>query len=129
MAQEIKIATVLAAVLLLAGCNGNQNVRDIDIQEVKVPFLYCPPPPRVQRPTLVIEQLSPADQTDPGKVAQAYKASFIQLRGYTENLEQILQQYNATSSEFEDLRKQMRELYPDADIEQLEREAVPPPTQ
>ena len=121
-----KTIAVIAAALLLAGCNGGQNVRDIEVQEVKVPFLYCPAPPRVQRPVLVIESLSPADRADPGKVAQAYKASFIQLRGYTENLEQILKQYDATSQEFDDLRNQMREMYPEADIEQLEREAGKP---
>lgn len=121
--MKTKLASIFCVALLLSACGGNP-VKDVDVQQVKVPFLYCPAPPRVQRPVLVIDQLSPADQTDPGKVAQAYKASFIQLRGYVENLEQILRQYDSTSQEFEDLRKQVRELYPELPIEQLEKEAT-----
>ena len=125
-----KITIALAAVFLLAGCGATtQTVKEVEIQEVKVPFLYCPAPPRVSRPILVIDTLTPADRADPGKVAQAYKASFIQLRGYAVNLEQILAQYNETSSAYEDLRKQMKELYPDTDLNELEREAVKQPTE
>ena len=128
MAQKT-IAAVAVVVLLLTGCVKQDVVKEVEIQEVKVPFLYCPAPPRVSRPVLIINTLSPADLTDPGKVAQAYKASFIQIRGYAENLEQILQQYNETSEAYEDLRNQMKELHPDVDINELEREAVKPPAE
>ena len=121
--QTKTIASLCLAAFVLTGC-GNQNVKEIEIQEVKVPFLYCPAPPRVERPSLIINTLSPSDLTDPGKVAQAYKASFIQIRGYTQNLEEILEQYNETSKAYEDLRKQMKELYPDTDLQELERDAV-----
>lgn len=85
-----RIILLLPFLLILTGCPGNVKT---EVVEVKIPVSSCPAPKEVLRPTLPIDSLSTTDAADPGKVAQAYKATVRALIGYAQELEQILEGY------------------------------------
>lgn len=80
-------------ITLLVGCAGQPTiVKEIRVQEVKVPVIIRPsPPPKLERPALPIEQLTSG--VPPGVVVQKYKATVKILQGYIKELEQILDGY------------------------------------
>ena len=90
----IKVALVFV-VVLLAGCAENPFRPDPIIQTVSVnkPVLYCPAPPEFIYPKLVILDLVPGDEKDPGKVAQHYKAVVKQLEGEIKARDRALRAY------------------------------------
>lgn len=88
----------LALVLTLSGCGlFKQEVR-VETIIVKVPVIVpVPAPKEIDRPELMIEQLTDADKKEPGKVEQFYRATVKQLQGYAEELEAIVEGYRILS--------------------------------
>jgi len=92
----MKYALILS--LLLAGCGTTQPIERTTTVEVKVPVpTPIPAPPDSVRPELMIYQLTDADNKNPGKVVQYYKASIKQLQGYAEQLETVIDGYRKAS--------------------------------
>ena len=60
-------------------------------------------PPKIKKPELLIEQLTPADVNDPGKVAQSYAGSILQLKQYCETLEFTLEHYQHIHDTYKNL--------------------------
>lgn len=91
---------MLIFILLSSGCASTQ-IKEVFVPQVKIETQFvkeyvpvpCPPPPNVVRPELIIFQLTPEDDTSPGKVVQAYKASVLQLQNYSAELENLLNAY------------------------------------
>lgn len=80
---------------LLAGCTVLPQRVKTETVTVKVPVLYCPAPPKdvLVRPKLPINDIQPGDESDPGKVAQNYKATVKTLQNYSFILEKTVKQY------------------------------------
>jgi len=107
-----KIVTVLLLGIFMTGCSTMNGAVKTDVKYVYKPLLVCPAPPAMEKPLLLIDQLSEEDKKDPGKVAQAYKASVKQLTNYLNDLELVVKQYDATSKQYEELKKIVDEQYP-----------------
>ena len=99
---------LLIAVLFLLGCT-NQPVRiKTEIQEVKVPILYCPAPPNIEKPLLPIHQMTTQQKNNQAEVAKHYAATIKVLFGYIKQLELALQLYDETSKSYDsDLLQQL----------------------
>ena len=99
-----KLGLALAATaVVLGGCAGMET-RPLSTQvvEINTPILYTPRPPILDRPDLIIHELSPAERNNPGTVAQFYKATLLQLLGYVEELESVIDGYTTISNTLED---------------------------
>lgn len=96
--------TIIAA-LFLAGC----GVTPVKTVEVSKPIPYCPAPPEVVKCTFYVDQLTSADLTDPGKVAQAYKLDMTCLRANDLTLRKIIAAYQDISVKAEDVEKMLQE--------------------
>lgn len=96
----VKAFSLILGLALLSGCASSQ-VKEVFVPQVKIETQFvkeyvpvpCPPPPNVVRPELIIFQLTPEDETSPGKVVKAYKASVLQLQNYSAELEHLLNAY------------------------------------
>lgn len=102
---------IIILVSLVSGCAG-LKIKDpdqVNLQESLVPILYCPSPPRVERPALPIETITNIDNKDPGIVAKKYKATIKALQGYSIQLEEALKSYDEASKAYEDLRKRFKQ--------------------
>lgn len=78
---------LLIALLMLPGC----STMGVPVQ-VDVPVIASnPPPPKIERPALPIEQLHAG--SDPGLVMRSYVATVIILQGYATQLEEMLDGY------------------------------------
>lgn len=97
-----KIALLIILLIILFGC---AEKRVLDIQEVKVPILYCPKPAVVERPSLPIINIREMDT--PGEVAKKYKATVKVLQDYSIQLEEIVKSYNDVNMSYEELRSKM----------------------
>lgn len=95
----VKIMVLLLCVCL-SGCSlffkkEKEYVYITKTIEVDKPVFQCPSKLKEMnyptRPSLHIWELTEQDATDPGKVAQYYKASIKQLLNYAEELEQTEQ--------------------------------------
>jgi hypothetical protein len=103
------MAIILMSVALLTGCAG---FKQTEFVEVSKPVLACPPPPGLNRPSLAIEHLTPEDRANYGKVAQAYKATVLQLRHYAEEMEYILDAYQGISKDYDEVRRMLDPTLP-----------------
>ena len=74
---------------------------------VDKPFPACPKPPVVPEYDLWVDKLTDLDLTDPGKVGQAYKHDMIYLRQRLVMDNQILLQYEKTSQQYDEAKKQI----------------------
>lgn len=88
---------IFALTLLATGC-GTVAKKDTPdpVQIQRVPQIItaeCPTPKDVTRPALLINLLSDEDKNDAGKIAQAYKATILQLQRYSSELETMLDAY------------------------------------
>lgn len=102
---------ILTLALVCSACApAKQYVIRNQVQYVDKPVFICPKPPEVPQYTFLVDQLTPADQTDPGKVGQAYVHDMIILRETDRILRSILQQYTTTSVNFEQVRQQVDKL-------------------
>jgi hypothetical protein len=100
---------IIIIFLFLGGCSTGQT----KIDEVQVPILVCPMPPKVSRPELEIYKLSEKDLNDPGKVAQAIKVTLVQLQSYSIILETIIETYKNTSEGYDALRQELDLRFPE----------------
>jgi len=107
----VKTITSMLLVLLLVGCAGKQVRLKTEVQEKHIPVLYCPAPPKVVRPELAIDKLTPEMMKNPGEVVKHYKATIIQLQGLTVELETILKQYDENNEAYDELERQFKEKW------------------
>lgn len=80
---------ILVAAFGLAGCDRPLQIATTT-QKVAVPVLYCPAPPQTEQPafpTVCNENASD------GELAKCYKASVELWKGYSKELEVIIQGY------------------------------------
>lgn len=101
----VKLFAIIGMVLALAACGPGTVKLRTEVQQVYVPLLYCPAPPDIMRPVLPIHALTDEDADDPGKVVVHYKATVLILEGYITELETIVNQYDKSNAEYEELRK------------------------
>ena len=78
-----------------------------EVQKVSVPILYCPAPPKIERPKLPIHQMTKEDLQKDGEVAKRYKATVKALIGYAKELESSLNEYNEINKAYEEKRKEI----------------------
>lgn len=110
MGSRTIITTI--ALLVLAGC-ATTNVPPP--KEILTPVLSCPAPPVVERPKLLAAELEQTDINDPGKVVQIYAATILQLQGYAEQLEAIVETYKKAAQEVGDVGKRLEKLRAEPD--------------
>jgi len=91
----------MVAVMLATGCASTPTFKT-QVVEIRTPVLYSPRPPILDRPDLIIHELSVAERRDPGTVAKYYKATVLQLLGYTEELESVLESYKVIANTLND---------------------------
>lgn len=93
----MKILIAATMISLLTGCGTlikKDSPEPVQIQRVpQIIAAECPAPKDVTRPTLLINLLSDEDKMDAGKIAQAYKATILQLQRYSAELETMLDAY------------------------------------
>jgi len=104
--------SVILITLFLAGCSTTKLPPKTEIKYVQVPILVSPAPPPIQRPLLLLDQLTDIDKADPGKVVQSYKVSIKQLTNYIEELEAIIKEYDNISKKYDELRRVVDERIP-----------------
>ena len=81
----------LILLLLLTGCaTTEQPIKTVYVDK---PVYSCPAPPTVPQHVYEVDKLTDKDKTDPGKVAQAYKADMLYLRKMEPIYRGILKQY------------------------------------
>ena len=105
-----KTIILLLMLTVITGCSWNPL--KTDVQYVSKPILYCPTPPIMERPHLLIHDLHTNDFKDPGKVVQYYKFSVKQLQNYTTLLENVLDQYDKTSKAYKSLEQELNNNFP-----------------
>jgi len=88
--------SIALLVLFLAGCDPMRVKTEVVYVDKAVP-IEVPPPPTVERPKLVVWELTPEQEQDIGELVKAYKISIKQLQGYAEQLERILDGYRKKS--------------------------------
>lgn len=91
-----KILLVILLAILMTGCN---TVGKLKYQNVATPVYVVPAPPKVDRPALAVDALTPEQRTDAGLVAQAQRATAVQKQGYIDQLELIIKKYGALAVE------------------------------
>lgn len=106
----VKVLATLIFAFSLTGCALFQPRIQTEVVEVSKPILYCPAPnwEGIDRPDPLAYQLI-TDEMSEGDVAKLYKASVVQLLGYSKRLEKSLQRYDETNAAYEELRKQFLE--------------------
>lgn len=97
---------LIVLVLLCCGCSLQKDVIVVD-----KPFPACPKPPETASYDLWVDQLTDADINDPGKVGQAYKHDMLYLRQRIIVDQQILDQYNKTSVNYDQTKQQIDKAY------------------
>lgn len=107
----MKYTVAITLLLLLVGCS-TPKVATIktEVQYVDKPIFICPAPPLVPTTQLLVDNLTDDDINDPGKVGQAYKHDMLYLRQTNEILRKIIEQYAATSTNFEQVRAEIDKL-------------------
>ncbi len=96
----------LSCCVLLAGCPGTMPVKQ-EVVTVNKPVPFIPTPPDVPKCVSMVDQLTPADQKDPGKVGQAYKYDTLCFRQRDKIVQMILDQYKAGSQNFDAINKEI----------------------
>ena len=107
----VKLITILLASVLLVGC-GPDRVKTETI-EVKVPILYCPAPPVIERPNLSIHTMTAEQLKNDGEVAKHWKATAIDLMGYAKELEIGLGTYLDINMSYGELKLKMESIEQD----------------
>ena len=112
----VRIVGIIALGLVLSGCSILKPTIVTEYRFVDKPVLACPSPVALNngvpivRPALEIHEI-PQDASD-GEVARAYTLSVRRLQGYAQELEILLNSYDNTSKEYENLQRLMNTLYP-----------------
>lgn len=106
----MRVVTAILLSLALTGC-ATKVVVQKEIVTVERPVPFVPPPPVVPKYDSQVEKLTDADVADPGKVVQAYKYDITALRGSVAIYESILDQYKASSQNFDQINIQIKQLF------------------
>lgn len=101
----MKYLACIAAALLITGCSTNPLVPDTKVVKIDKPVPYAPPPPDVPPCTDYVVTLTPADNKDPGKVAQAYVLDLTCYKANDKTFRQILQNYKVISGQAEKVQQ------------------------
>jgi hypothetical protein len=104
---------LITACILLTACHPDAIIKP-QLVYVNKPVWYCPIPPTVAAINLNTPTLTPADQKDPGKVAQYYKADMLILMDSVAQYQAIVEQYRKSSEEAVTLQKKMEQAYQDS---------------
>lgn len=104
----IKYLVTLLLLAFLAGCQTLPAKKEIVY--VDKPVAFVPKPPVVPKFQSEVDKLVPADINDPGKVGQAYKHDIVMLRSLQAIYEMILEQYRASSQNFEKINGEIDSL-------------------
>ena len=99
----------LILLLFIVGCATNEPIATKTI-EVKVPILYCPAPPIIERPTLSIHKMTEEQKLIDGEVAKHWKATAIELMGYSKELEIGLGTYLNINMSYDELKREMESV-------------------
>ena len=95
--MNILITSIIS--LSLVGCSLLPKPQpEIQVVTVNKPILYCPAPPSFSYPKLIIQDLVPGDEKDPGRVVQYYKATVKQLEGEIVARDRALNAYEQIQS-------------------------------
>lgn len=108
----MKALISLALCVALVGCACDPIIKTETVY-VDKPIPFVPKPPDVPKFVSKVDTLAPTDISDPGKVGQAYKYDVIALRNLLRIHEQILAQYSSSSVNFDDIQKQIDQIYSD----------------
>lgn len=85
----IKVLGIAMMVGMLAACQQPK----IEYKTTYVPVYVVPKSAKIDKPALVINNLSPDQQNDPGTMVQALKISFVQLKQYSCMVSNLLDKY------------------------------------
>lgn len=107
-----KLLVILAAVFALTACSPLPVKKDIVYVDKPIP--YVPKPPDVPVFDSHVDLLTLDDAKDPGKVGQAYKYDMTQLRSLQKIYQMILDQYRASSQNFDEVNKAIDKLITDS---------------
>lgn len=104
----MKLIVLFFITTLLSGCafdsiHTKPDTR-VEVVTVEKPLLYCPAPPKIPYPTLMIRGLVPGDEVDPGRVVQFYKATVKQMEGEIRARDLIINAYDQISKKSPDLK-------------------------
>lgn len=105
-----RLITLILVGLFLVGCADTVRIRT-EVQESFVPVMYCPAPETYIRPVLAINQMTEAQRSSPGELANHYQATIEQLLGYAKQLELELEKYDSANEAYEDLRLQTEDKF------------------
>jgi hypothetical protein len=119
----MKKLLAIVAILALMGCE-TFPVKKTEIVTVDKPIAFIPPPPIVPTYESQVDKLTDADIKDPGKIAQAYKYDIVALRGLVKIYQGILDQYRASSINFDEINKEIDKLFDTLDAK-LAKPAAP----
>jgi hypothetical protein len=108
--KALLVTLVVASTLLLAGCPATMPLKT-EVVVVDKPMPFIPPPPVVPKYDYKVDKLTPEDAKDPGKVGQAYKYDMTALRQLVLIYDSILEQYQSASQNFDEVNKQIDELF------------------
>ena len=95
----------------LSGCATDRIVIQKEIVTVNKPVPFIPKPPEMPPFVSKVDQLTPADIGDPGKVGVAYKYDMLALRSLVRLYELILSQYTSSSVNFDSINSEISALY------------------
>jgi len=108
----MKYVSIAACALMLVGCG--TTITEVRTVEVPKPIPFCPAPPAVSSVPpngFLVDKLTDDDIKDPGKIAQSYKYDMLFLREMISVYQQIIDQYQSTSQDFEKTNQLINELY------------------
>ena len=101
---------IAVALAVLPGCSTVTQPAKVETITVDKPIAYIPKPPVVPEFNSMVDKLTPADASDPGKVGQAYKYDTATLRALLSVYRSIVDQYRNSSYNFDNVQKEIDKL-------------------
>jgi len=102
----VRIVFLTLFLIFVTGCAETIRVKT-EVQESMVPVLYCPAPPKIERPELPIQQMTQEQIEKDGEVVKHYKATVKTLLGYGKELEAALIKYEEINKKYEEEKKKV----------------------
>jgi hypothetical protein len=96
--EMVKKLLILCVSLILVGCQTTPTPNTV-YKDVKIPSYIVPKPPKIERPQLAIETITPEQQKEQGELVKAYTLTIKQLEQYVVGLEKIITRYDEVSGE------------------------------
>lgn len=118
MGRIITATLILLATFVLMSCGGTRTITETEIKRVDQPVLFCPKPPKTERPELAIHDKNmsipdgktwkslPPEQKY--KIVKAYKATIKELIDYSERLESVIGDYSDVSEDLDSVNQMMK---------------------